>query len=78
MYAMPNLVAGSRIVPELIQDDFTPQRVADEAVALLTDGERRARMTEALRQVKARLGTSGASSRAADAVLEVVSGVRSA
>ena len=78
MYAMPNLVAGSRIVPELIQDDFTPQRVADEAVALLTDRERHARMTEALRRVKEQLGSSGASSRAADAVLEVVSGVRSA
>jgi lipid-A-disaccharide synthase len=78
MYAMPNLVAGSRIVPELIQEDFTPQRVADEAVALLMDRERHARMTEALRRVKAQLGTSGASSRAADAVLEVVSGVTSA
>jgi lipid-A-disaccharide synthase len=80
MYAMPNLIAGSRIVPELIQDDFTPERVADEAVSLLTDRERHARMTEALRRVKAQLGTSGASSRAADAVLEVLSkgGVRSA
>ena len=28
-YAMPNLVAGQRIVPELIQSDFTPERVAD-------------------------------------------------
>ena len=36
-YAMPNLIAGRRIVPELIQDDFTPERVADETVALLTD-----------------------------------------
>src|SRR5207248_10468656 len=29
-YAMANLVAGKRIVPELIQDDFTAARVADE------------------------------------------------
>ena len=78
MYAMPNLVAGSRIVPELIQDDFAPQRVADEAVALLTDREQHTRMAAALRRVKEQLGSSGASSRAADAVLEVVSGVRSA
>ena len=73
MYAMPNLVAGSRIVPELIQDDFTPERVTDEVVSLLTDRERHARMTEALRRVKSQLGTSGASGRAADAVLEVLS-----
>jgi lipid-A-disaccharide synthase len=77
MYAMPNLVAGSRIVPELIQDDFTPERVADEVVPLLTDPERHTRMIEALRQVKAQLGTPGASGRAADAVLEVL-GAKSA
>ena len=40
MYAMVNLIAGRRIVRELIQDDCTPQAVADEAVALLTDVER--------------------------------------
>ena len=77
MYAMPNLVAGSRIVPELIQDDFTPERVADEVVSLLTDRARYSRMAEALRRVKAQLGTSGASGRAADAVLEVL-GAKSA
>ena len=81
MYAMPNLVAGERIVPELIQDDFTPERVADEVVALLTDRDRHARMTEALARVRAQLGSPGASGRAADAVLEVLktdSGAKSA
>ena len=33
MYAMANLVAGARIVPELIQDDFTPERVARGGLA---------------------------------------------
>ena len=36
-YAMANLVAGRRVVPELIQDDFTPERVAAEALRVLTD-----------------------------------------
>jgi lipid-A-disaccharide synthase len=71
-YAMVNLVAGRRIVPELIQDDFTPERVADETVALLTDSERVARTREALKIVCERLGAPGASGRAADAILEVV------
>jgi lipid-A-disaccharide synthase len=71
MYAMPNLVAGSRIVPELIQEDFTPERVCAEAVTLLTDDVRRAQMTEALRRVKAQLGNPGASGRAAESILEV-------
>ena len=72
MFAMPNLVAGTRIVPELIQDDFTPENVAGEVVPLLTNRERHARMTEALQRVKAQLGDPGASGRAADAVLDVV------
>jgi lipid-A-disaccharide synthase len=72
MFAMPNLVAGTRIVPELIQDDFTPERVAAEVVSLLTDRRRHAEMTEALRRVKGQLGAPGASGRAADAVLEVL------
>ncbi len=70
-YAMPNLVAGRRIVPELIQDDFTPARLAEETVALLTDAERRARTTEALRHVREQLGEPGASARAAAAILEL-------
>ena len=70
-YAMPNLVAGRRIVPELIQDDFTPARLADETVALLTDAERRARTTEELRRVREQLGEPGASARAAAAILEL-------
>jgi lipid-A-disaccharide synthase len=70
-YAMPNLVAGRRIVPELIQDDFTPERLAEETVGLLTDTERHARASEALRQVRAQLGAPGASARAAEAILEV-------
>jgi len=72
-YAMPNLIAGRRIVPELIQDDFTPERVAEEAVALLTDSARHAATREALREVRGRLGSPGASGRAAAAVLEVAS-----
>lgn len=72
MFAMPNLVAGTRIVPELIQDDFTPERVAAEVVPLLTDRARHAGMTEALRRVRAQLGAPGASGRAADAVLDVI------
>ena len=71
MYAMPNLVAGRRVVPELIQDDFTPERLAEETVALLTDSARHARTSEALRRVREKLGAPGASARAAEAILEV-------
>ena len=43
-FGMVNLIAGERIVPELIQDAFTPAAVADEAVSMLTDGSRAARV----------------------------------
>jgi lipid-A-disaccharide synthase len=75
-FAMPNLIAGHRIVPELIQDDFTPERTADEAVSLLTDGDRHASMKAALAQVRQQLGPPGASARAAQAVLDVATTAR--
>lgn len=71
MYAMVNLVAGTRIVPELIQDAFTPEAVAHEALTVLTDPDHASRIRAHLRDVKSRLGQPGASRRAAAAVLEV-------
>jgi lipid-A-disaccharide synthase len=68
-YAMANLVAGKRIVPELIQDDFTSERVADECVRLLLDQQLHRRTQDELRRVRERLGSAGASDRAAEAVL---------
>ena len=68
-FAMANLVAGRKIVPELIQDDFTPEAVATQAVTLLTNREAADRMRADLRAVKARLGSAGASKRAALSVL---------
>ena len=78
MYAMPNLVANRRVVPELIQQDFTPARVAAETVSFLTDRERHARTREALRRVREALGGQGASGRAADAILDVARRYRGA
>ncbi len=70
-YAMANLVAGTRIVPELIQEGLTPERVAAETVRLLTDSGLHARTRDELRKVREKLGDPGASGRAADAVLAV-------
>jgi lipid-A-disaccharide synthase len=70
--AMPNLVAGRRIVPELIQRDCTPERVAAEAALLLTDARRHAETRDALDDVRERLSLPGASARAAAAVIETV------
>jgi len=71
-YSMVNLLAGQRLVPELIQRDFTPARVALEAERLLSDPAARQRIQEGLGQVKQRLGPPGAIERAARAVVAAV------
>ncbi len=71
MYAMVNLIAGRRIVRELIQDECTAEAVADEAVRLLTDAPAYRQLTYDLAGVVRALGGPGASGRAADAVLDI-------
>ena len=70
-YAMANLIARTRLVPELIQDDCTPARLVEETVAMAEDRTRRAAVIAGLRQVRDRLAMPGASGRAADAVLNL-------
>jgi len=71
-YAMVNLIAERRLVPELIQRGFTPERVADEARRLLDDGPAREAQLAGLAEVRRRLGGPGASRRAASSVLEAL------
>ncbi len=71
MFSMVNLVAGERMVQELIQEECTPEAVAREAVDLLTNAARVIEMKEQLAIVRERLGGTGASGRAADAILEI-------
>jgi lipid-A-disaccharide synthase len=56
--SMVNLVAGKAIVPELMQDEATPERLADEALRLLRDPALRDRMRIELRRVADSLGTA--------------------
>jgi lipid-A-disaccharide synthase len=73
-YAMVNLIGGRRIVPELIQSDFTPGRVAAELLPLIDETGARQAMEAGLREVRGKLGGTGASGRAADAVVPYLSG----
>jgi lipid-A-disaccharide synthase len=68
---MVNLIAGEEIVPELIQDAFTPDAVAAEAISILTNASRQAHIREGLALVRNSLGGPGASRRAAAAILEI-------
>ena len=73
-YAMVNLIAERSLVPELIQEDMTEERVCFETLNLLENTEAAESMRRGLREVSARLGrlgTGGASRRAAEEVLSV-------
>lgn len=70
-YALINLVAGERLVTELIQDDLTPRRLADELLRLL-DGDINAAVRADLGAAAEKLGHGGASQRAAELIRELI------
>jgi len=67
---LANLVAGRRFIPELIQHQATPARLAEEARRILDDASYRERMRTEMTRVKSLLGPPGASERAAAMVLQ--------
>jgi lipid-A-disaccharide synthase len=71
-YAMVNLIAGRIVVPELIQGGFTPERVVHETERLFEDGPARSQMLDDLAEVRRRLGEGGATRRAADEVMKIM------
>ena len=69
-FAMPNLIAGKKIVPELIQGDFTGEAVVRELKKILPDGSAREEMQAALAEVKRKLAVMEAPAlRAAQEIL---------
>src|SRR5437667_7115560 len=75
-FSMVNLIAGRAVVPELIQDDFTPQRLAAEAESLLSGSPspnpRVSEMKRGLEEVQNLLGPPGAVERAADEIARLL------
>jgi lipid-A-disaccharide synthase len=69
---LPNIVAGSLIVPELLQDEFTPLNLAETTAFYLESEEDYTRMKSDLKRVKDTLGEPGASTKAARAILEML------
>ena len=67
--AMPNLILGRRVVPELLQQDCTPEKIAAEVLRLLDSSAAREEMLAGLAEVRGKLGPGGAISRAADVIV---------
>ena len=67
---LPNIVAGRRIEPELLQTDCTPEKIASTALELL-EPARYEQLRRDLREVREKLGAPGAVKRVAELVLRM-------
>ncbi|HEX3129802.1 MAG TPA: lipid-A-disaccharide synthase [Thermoanaerobaculia bacterium] len=70
--SLVNLVLGRRVVPELLQGEANPWRIAAEAESILLEDGVRREMRAGLAELRAKLGEGGASGRAAREVAEVL------
>lgn len=72
-YAMPNLIAGRPVMPEFVQEDADPERIAEALRALLGGVAREAQQAD-LREVRRLLGEGGAAGRASAIAAEMIDG----
>ncbi|MCE5286590.1 MAG: lipid-A-disaccharide synthase [Pelosinus sp.] len=68
---LPNIVAGRRILPELLQHEVRPECIAGEIISMLTDGNRKRALARDLAEVRQKLGGAGAVQRVAHTIMEV-------
>ena len=71
-FSLVNLIAGCKVVPELLQDEVEGQTICNELAMLLNVYSKNKAMREGLGLVNSRLGNKGASSRAANVVIEML------
>jgi lipid-A-disaccharide synthase len=71
-YALPNLVARERIIPEMVQRDATPARMAEAVCRLIVDEEARQRTRDGYRRVRDALGAPGVTRAIARDILDVL------
>jgi len=70
--SLPNLIADAPIVTELIQDDFTDDRLQQEFDKITTNSQARQQITDGYAHLHTLLGNAGASDRTADEILNIM------
>ena len=63
-----NVLANRYIIPEILQNDFTPERVAQEVCRILEEPDYRQTMKENLNSIRQQIGEPGAYSRAVQCI----------
>jgi lipid-A-disaccharide synthase len=71
-FGLANIVVGRKVVPELLQGEVTPKRIAFEAKKILQDHARRQEIEDEFRLVTNKLGGQGASHRVARIALQMM------
>jgi lipid-A-disaccharide synthase len=71
-FGLANIVVGRKVVPELLQGEVTPQRIAFEAKKILQDHAKREEIKDEFRLIKDKLGGKGASQRVARIALQMM------
>ncbi|MCP2519301.1 lipid-A-disaccharide synthase [SCandidatus Aminicenantes bacterium Aminicenantia_JdfR_composite] len=71
-YSIVNILAGKRIVPELIQKDFTPENIYKEALRILNSPQITSKMIEEFKKIKKSLGEKGASKKVAEELFNLI------
>jgi len=71
-FAMPNIIAGRYIIPELIQNEVNPERLCKEVLDLHNSESHQEQMKQELTEVRAELGPPGAARRAAQLALALI------
>ena len=76
-FAMVNLIAGERIVPELVQQDFTAEAIVKELNRVIADGPERERMLDGLRKIRRTLvGTERSRGKAAARAAKAIAALK--
>ncbi len=69
---LPNIVAGRKVVPELIQNGMNPANIAGTVISILRDNGKREAMLKGFVEIRGSLGTVGASKKAASVIMGVI------